>query len=120
MSLERAVRMAVMTEYQTAEKSLYPLVLSDADLYERATTLVGRAAGRLDGITELEVLIARVDNLVYELPSMARAAHISSDGLPLPSIAKAAGAMRLRAILATEETGVSGALGGPTSHFFDR
>lgn len=86
-----------MARFTSAEARLYPLAMVDADMYERATALVGMLARDLrENCPDIEAVLGRRDALVTLLPDLAAQAGVSLAGLQTDTVVDCASALRCR------------------------
>jgi hypothetical protein len=86
-----------MARFVSAEARLYPLAMVDADMYERATALVGLLARDLrENCPDIEAVLGRRDTLLTLLPDLAAQAGVSLAGLPTDTVVDCACALRCR------------------------
>jgi hypothetical protein len=91
----------VAARFALAESRLYPMAMSDPEGYERAVTLVGIVADQLrERCADLACVIARRDELIARLPSLADAHRLQLGGLPADAVVDAASALRCRELQA--------------------
>jgi hypothetical protein len=95
-----------MARFVAAEARLYPTALSDADAYQRATSLVGLVARELRSSTDIDAVLGRRAELVGRLETLAAQSGLSLQGLSADTVVDAASALRCRELQAT--TGSSG------------
>jgi hypothetical protein len=90
-----------LARFKAAEARLYPMAMTDAAGYQRATALVGVVLNELRerGATIAEVLQQR-DGLISALPGLASSAALGLGGLPAEAIVDAAYAVRCRELQA--------------------
>src|SRR6476661_908217 len=90
-----------LARFKAAEARLYPMAMTDAAGYQRATALVGVVLNELRerGATIAEVLQQR-DGLISALPGLASSAALGIGGLPAEAIVDAAYAVRCRELQA--------------------
>ena len=86
----------VAARLRAAEARLYPIVLADPDMFERATSLVALVAAELRSIRGSAEVLGRLDDVLTRMPEVAAAAGIDVSGLPLDVVADAAAAVRCR------------------------
>lgn len=90
-----------MARFTAAEARLYPLVMVDADLYQRATALVGVLAKDLrENCFDIDAVLARRDVLFALLPDQAAQAGVSMAGLQADTVVDCASALRCREVQA--------------------
>ena len=90
-----------MARFTAAEARLYPLAMVDADLYQRATSLVGMLARDLrESCPDIEAVLARRDALLTLLPDLAAQAGVSMAGLQADLVVDCALALRSREVQA--------------------
>lgn len=88
-----------MARFTAAEARLYPLAMVDADLYQRATALVGMLARDLrENCPDIEAVLARRDVLLTLLPDQAAQASVSMAGLQADTVVDCASALRCREV----------------------
>jgi hypothetical protein len=90
-----------MARFTAAEARLYPLAMVDADLYQRATALVGMLARDLrENCPDIEAVLGRRDLLLTLLPDQAALAGVSLAGLQADTVVDCASALRCREVQA--------------------
>lgn len=95
-------RAGLDARFRAAESGLYPLVMADPDLFERATTLVGLVAADLRDCHDVSEVLAGMERSLAGLPALARGAGIDLTDVPLTVVVDAAGALRCRELPAEE------------------
>jgi hypothetical protein len=98
---DAAIPPEVLARFTAAEARLYPMAMTDAAGYQRATALVGVVLSELRkcATTVADVLQQR-GALIATLPDLASAAALGRGGLPADAIVDAASAVRCRELQA--------------------
>lgn len=95
------IPLEAVARFTAAEARLYPLAMVDADLYQRATALVGMLARDLrENCPDIEAVLGRRDVLLTLLPDQAAQAGVSMAGLQADTVVDCASALRSREVQA--------------------
>lgn len=86
----------LVARFRAAEAQLYPLVLGDAELFERSTALVGLLVADLRTCPDGPALLARVATALDGLPQRVLEAGLHISGVPVEVVVDAAAALRCR------------------------
>lgn len=90
-----------MARFTAAEARLYPMAMTDAAGYQRATTLVALVADEVRrSCPDISTVLRRRAELIGLLPELAAAATLSLGELPADAVVDAASALRCRELQA--------------------
>jgi hypothetical protein len=90
-----------LARFTAAEARLYPLAMTDAAGYQRATALVGVVLSELrQGSSTVGDVLQKRAELIAVLPDLASTAALGLGGLPADAIVDAASAVRCRELQA--------------------